>query len=99
MYTPQISREAQEDLKQIWKYSADNWGEKTASQYMKKIAETIEVGLVYNPFLGNSCHDVRLHYRRYVVGSHIIFYKVSAKTIFIVRVLHKNMDYKNALLH
>ncbi|MBI3711574.1 MAG: type II toxin-antitoxin system RelE/ParE family toxin [Burkholderiales bacterium] len=47
-----------------------------------------------NPNLEVSCDTIREGYRKFPQGSHIIFYKSSAKSaILVVRILHKSMDY------
>jgi toxin ParE1/3/4 len=38
------------------------------------------------------CDDVRPDYRKYPVGSHILFYRVTKAAIVVVRILHQRMD-------
>lgn len=97
MLTPHISDQARSDLRNIWKYSFENWGEIVSNNYIHQISRKINKDLVRNPKLGIMCNDVKYKYRKIAVGSHLVFYKVDAKKIFVVRILHKRMDYKTIL--
>lgn len=50
-----------------------------------------------NPLIGVSCDYIRAGYRQFKVNEHYIFYRISKKTIHIVRVLHDAMQAKNHL--
>jgi len=41
---------------------------------------------------GRSAEDIRAGYRKAAVGSHVMFYRVRADVVEIVRILHRNMD-------
>lgn len=44
------------------------------------------------PDSGRRRSDIGRHYRSVVQGSHVIFYRVTAKDVVIVRVLHGRMS-------
>ena len=45
-----------------------------------------------NPQLGHRRDDLPLTHQAYLVGSHIIVYRVRAKEIAVVRILHQRMS-------
>ncbi|MEW8143863.1 MAG: type II toxin-antitoxin system RelE/ParE family toxin [Candidatus Thiodiazotropha endolucinida] len=47
--------------------------------------------------IGVSCDYIRAGYRQYKVNEHYIFYRITKKTIHIVRVLHDTMQTRNHL--
>ena len=54
--------------------------------------------LAENPFNGKDCSEISCGYRKFNVGSHIIFYRqIISDSIEIVRVLHGHMDVENHL--
>ena len=47
-----------------------------------------------DPRRGEACDDIRPGYRRYLAGSHLIFFRVVSDDIEVVRVLHQRMDHE-----
>ena len=83
---------AKNDLDEIWHYSVGEWGVTQAERYLRDIENAIEA-LVVNPELGRRCDEIRAGFRKYLVGSHILFYKLeNRQRINIVRILHQRMD-------
>ncbi len=55
--------------------------------------------LAESPSIGKKCDHIKTGYRKFPQGSHIIFYREDTKSnIFIIRILHKNMDVESKLL-
>lgn len=48
--------------------------------------------LAGNPLAGQACEEVKVGFRRLLVRSHAIFYRVDDDQVEIVRVLHQSMD-------
>ena len=48
--------------------------------------------LVHEPELGRACDEIRQGYRKHHVGRHLIFYRLIASQIEIIRILHDRMD-------
>jgi toxin ParE1/3/4 len=47
---------------------------------------------------GRSYHDdLRPGYRKYLVGSHVLFYRVTNTDVVVVRILHQRMDVERHL--
>jgi toxin ParE1/3/4 len=82
---------AKKDLKGIWLYTFNEWGEAQADKYLSQI-ETGLARLKYNPKLGRPREDLRAGYRSLRVNEHIIYYVVTPSSIRVIRVLHAQMD-------
>lgn len=62
-----------------------------AEVYVVEIQEAIE-RVAQDPKRGHSCEEIRRGYKRYAVGSHLIFYVERDGSIDVVRILHQRMD-------
>ncbi|PCI85563.1 MAG: plasmid stabilization protein [Hyphomicrobiales bacterium] len=85
---------AKEDLRSIWIYSFQNWGEAQADKYVTEIYNRFE-WLADNPQIGKQRDDVEQGYFCFMQGSHLIFYICEGADIHIIGVLHKSMDVLN----
>jgi toxin ParE1/3/4 len=86
-----LSPRAQADIDDIWEYTVERWGVRQAEIYVRLIKAAVEaVGA--DPGLGQNYDYVRSGYRRYMVGSHVVLYRVTAALIVVVRILHQRMD-------
>jgi toxin ParE1/3/4 len=86
-----ISARAQRDLEDIWRYTRDHWNEDQAALYVGQVHAALSL-LSANPGLSRTADDIRAGLRRYAVGSHVLFVRVDASSIRLVRVLHGRMD-------
>lgn len=91
-----LSPRAQADIEEIWDYTETRWGRDQAEIYVRQIKTAIE-NLAADPNRGRPCDDVRAGYRKYPVGSHVLFYRVRPDGVDIVRVLHGRMDFERWL--
>lgn len=82
---------AQRDLSGIWAYSEERWGVSQAEKYLLEIRAAIE-RLADDPHRGRACDEIREGYRRYGIGSHLIFYVEGSVGVDVVRILHQRMD-------
>lgn len=99
MKTPnyRISKQAIQDLNQIWAYTYQNWGKEQADHYYSLIISEIEF-IANNYMAGKSAETLRKNYRVVTVKSHLIFYrKTENNLVEIVRILHQRMDTKKRL--
>lgn len=87
---------AREDIKKIWNYSFKEHGEAQADKYFDELIVGMN-SIQNNPNIGVACDYIRLGYRQYQVNKHFIFYRLSDKKIYIVRVLHERMIAKGHL--
>ena len=87
-----LSPRAQADLASVWDYSAERWGEGQAETYVRSIQAAIQT-VSADPRRARPCDEIRAGYRRFVVGSHILFYRVvDGGVVDVVRILHQRMD-------
>jgi toxin ParE1/3/4 len=91
-----FSRKAKADVGNIWRYTAEQWGQNQAEIYIELI-ESAVAAIAADPNLGQPCDEVRAGYRRYLVGSHVMFYRLKGSAVFVVRLLHQRMDIQRHL--
>jgi toxin ParE1/3/4 len=90
-----LSPAAQNDLSQIWDYTAERWGIDQAERYIREILKSCQA-LADNRLKGVSVEEVRRGYFKLSVGSHFVFYRVTnAGHLDVVRVLHQRMTFPN----
>jgi toxin ParE1/3/4 len=82
---------AKQDLRSIGRYTQVTWGKEQRNFYLAKIDAVFHL-LAQEPQRGKACDDIRLGYRKYHTGRHLIFYRQSPEGLEIVRVLHDRMD-------
>jgi toxin ParE1/3/4 len=98
MPTFSLTNKAVADLKDIGRYTAEQWGREQRNLYLKMLDTTFRQ-LAANPLKGKDCSDIRNGYRKFNAGSHLIFYRLmSGDTIEIVRILHGRMDCETRLI-
>jgi len=91
-----LSNEAREDLREIWHFGFEEWGEKQADNYILDITGKCEF-LAENPHIGKHQDEILKGLRSYPANAHIIFYLIDNKNIFIVRFLRQGRNYKRHL--
>ncbi len=90
-----LSPAAERDLEGIWRYTRDQWGLEQAERYIDMLTTTFQA-LAQSPKSAPACEHIRKGYRRRGVGRHMIYFRITAYGIAVIRVLHERMD---ALLH
>ena len=85
-----IRRAAEDDLREIARYTMRTWGSDQTVRYRHKLEECIAF-LSRNPMLGRSCDAVFPGLRRFEVGRHVIFYRHEPTEILVLRILHQAM--------
>lgn len=92
----QLSKSAEQDIKNILDYSYVAFGEKVAEQYFISLKKCLQT-LGESPLIGINNDLWRKGYFRHPHKSHLIFYKLKGNGIYIVRILHKKVDIKRHL--
>ncbi len=88
-----LSHQAKNDLLEIGVFTTETWGKMQRNYYLKQLDDTFHL-LGKKPFLGVACDEIKIGYRKFPQGSHLIFYKENTSGgILIVRILHRRMDY------
>ena len=87
----QFTREADEDLDDIWFYGLGTWNVDQADRYYQQLIKMI-THLSENPLHGKSEANIIESLRSYPSGSHRIYYMPEGDFITVIRVLHQSMD-------
>jgi toxin ParE1/3/4 len=91
--TIKISKQASNDLEEIWLYTFENWSVAQADRYINLILNEIDF-IAKNPRSGKDYSKVRKGYYCSSIKSHLVFYKINQKKqeIQVIRILHQRMD-------
>lgn len=88
-----LTNKAKADLQKIAIFTEQRWGKKQRNVYIKQFDDVFHL-LSSAPLTGKSCDFIKVGYRKFPQGSHIIFYRMKNDNLIeIVRILHKSMDY------
>jgi len=71
-YKIELSKEAEDDIRDILQYTFDTFGEKQLQLYKSKLDEALQT-LMNNPGLGHKRSDLPSRYDAYPVGEHLTF--------------------------
>lgn len=82
---------AQRDLSAIWDYTVERWDADQAETYVLEIRSAIE-RIAEQPNRGRAVDDICVGYRRYAIGSHLVFFVESDDGVDVIRILHQRMD-------
>jgi toxin ParE1/3/4 len=86
-----LSPRARQDLIDILRYTGETWGQSQLLVYRDKINDAL-TAIAQNPKLGHDRLDLPTSHLAFLVGSHIIVYRIIGDSIGIVRVLHQRMS-------
>ena len=87
----ELSAAADQDIQDIYDYAAQEYGEDQAESYTLELEIFLEE-LVRSPEMGRRRDDIRTGLRSFPKGHHVIFYRILADRIRIVRILHSRQD-------
>lgn len=91
-----LSPAAQSDVADIWNYTAEKWGIDQAEAYVRRVKRAVQAIAADYQF-GRACEEIRSGYWKYLVGSHVLFYRIDLDGIDVVRILHSRMDFERHL--
>ena len=90
-----ISPAAKNDLSDIYRYSAEQWGQNKARAYLDtikdafwRLTEQPHSGVLRPELLDSLSDDTR----SMLVESHVIYYQIGDHSVLIIRVLHARQD-------
>jgi toxin ParE1/3/4 len=72
------------------------WGEQQYDRYAALLNDAL-LALQDNPSLGHRSRQLPARYRPLYVGRHLIIYRFTEGTVYIVRVLHDHMDVRQRI--
>ncbi|VVO58860.1 type II toxin-antitoxin system RelE/ParE family toxin [Pseudomonas fluorescens] len=82
---------AEGDLEAIWSYTARQWSPDQANRYIEIIIAAF-AQLAERPKTAPACDAIRPGYRRCNVERHIIYFRITAYGVAIIRILHDRME-------
>lgn len=82
---------AERDLETIWTYTFKKWGVVQADRYIDILTQAF-AELAQSPNTAPACDHIRPGYRRRSAERHMIYFRITAYGIAIVRILHDRMD-------
>jgi toxin ParE1/3/4 len=85
------SADAEDDMLSIWRYGADEWSPAAADDHLREINSSCE-RLLTTSELGKARDELLAGVRSILVRPHVVFYRVSANAIEILRILHQRED-------
>jgi len=85
-----VTPRAQDDLKNIGRYTERQWGKTQRNAYLKALEKRFG-WLAENPQLGKQRTDVAESYYSFPQGEHVVFYLIGDKGD-IIGIPHKEMD-------
>ncbi|NBV87830.1 MAG: type II toxin-antitoxin system RelE/ParE family toxin [Verrucomicrobia bacterium] len=90
----ELTTPAREDLLEIWSYIADH-DETAADNYLEGTRKR-SLELLKHLKLGRKRDEILPGIRSILFRNHLIFYRVEVSAIQVLRILHGNMDLKQA---
>ena len=90
-YSLVLSPQAEEDFTDILQYTLQTWGDRQMNAYRAVIDKALHT-LLQNPLIGQVRSDISLHHRSFPAGQHVVYYRVSQRSILVARILHQRMD-------
>ncbi len=92
-YTVELTKRAEKDFKSIQRYTLQKYGAQQVIKYSEQIKDGLN-NLCENPALyGHGRPDIPEKCRAYRLGEHSIVYRVEKNTVFVLAILHGNMNF------
>ncbi|OEY65140.1 type II toxin-antitoxin system RelE/ParE family toxin [Marinobacter sp. X15-166B] len=86
-----LSNLAAEDFAGIYEYTLLNFGDHQANAYTDDLDRTLKL-LSESPLMGYECPEIAATVRRLDHRKHAIFYRQRERDIFVIRILHQQME-------
>jgi len=86
-----LSKRAEHDLKEIYKYSYRRFGEAQAKRYYNSLWGCFQF-LAKHPGIGRLRTELAPPARSHQHQRHVVFYDVAQDHILVIRLLHERMD-------
>jgi toxin ParE1/3/4 len=84
----ELSNRAKADIKDIVRYTLENFGSAQAEEYIDGLYYSLEL-LTDNPKLGREWKSGR---RRYIYRMHQIYYRLTSETVFVTHIRHASQS-------
>lgn len=90
MLTYKLSYAAEADLREIWTFGFQEFGETRADQFLESLFHRFKI-IADSPLQCPSVEWIRNGYRRCVARGLSIFYRIEGETVQIIRVIGKQV--------
>ena len=87
---------AEDDLEDIWRYTAETWSIVQADQYLDELVATFE-NIVAMPMIARERQEIVPPVRTYIHGAHVIVYRIEEDYIAIIRILGARQNWLTIL--
>ncbi len=84
---------SQSDVADIWNYTAETWGPDQAEAYVRRVKRATQA-IATDYQLGRAGEENRSGDWKYLVGSHVLFYRIDLDSIDVIRILHSLGDFE-----
>lgn len=85
-----LTRDAQQDLTEIRRYSTQAWGQAQSRKYFQDLRSTLELMAEF-PGQGVEREDVGEGVHSFPYGSHMLYYRVDDTAVVVFAALHQRM--------
>lgn len=86
-----LSNLAADDFAAIYEYTLLNFGARQADAYTDDLENALRI-LADAPLMGHECPEIADEVRRHDHQRHVIFYRPREHDIFVIRILHQQME-------
>ena len=86
-----LSNRAADDFEGIFEYTLLNFGIDQADSYTNTLHNVL-LTISKQPLMGYACSEIKEGMRRHDHNKHAIFYRIESYGVFVVRILHHQME-------
>jgi toxin ParE1/3/4 len=86
-----VTPRALDDLRNIGRYTEQQWGKDQRNRYLRAIEQRFQ-WLADSPQFGKPRTDIAEDYFSFPQGQHVVFYLINSEGIDIIGIPHKEMD-------
>lgn len=87
-----LTRKAEEDIREIWNYTAEEWDKEQAENYLSGLEDKIIRASETPEAIARDRTEIEDGYMSFLYESHVVFFKRKLDQIEVIRVLHQRMD-------
>lgn len=91
-----LTARAKDHLRNIEAHTLARWDERQWETYEAAISRALTM-IADNPAIGRARDEIRPGYRSYVVGQHLIFYRLTRRAVVVIGILPARSDLRRAL--
>lgn len=91
-----LTPKAEDDLEEIWRYSAETWSAAQADRYIDTLISAIET-IVAMPTLARERVDFDPPVRIHPAAEHLTIYSIDRATILVIRILGGRQNWRAML--